>query len=127
MKFLKIVFLFVLAAGSLTSCQKDELEKTIVGTWEGHWGFDFDTPTHYEKWDLKKNGDMTAYNANGTVIAVGSWELDGFTFEAEYKSEFSDARYLFTGLYSDAALEIIGNWGEKPSNADGGTFTMHKE
>lgn len=76
---------------------------------------------------MKKNGDLDAYNASGNKIATGSWHVDGFNFEAEYTTVTSHNTYLFEGRYSDAAGELTGNWGQKPSTTNGGTFDMHRQ
>ena len=127
MKLLKGILFAAFLIGGLASCSKDDDQSSVVGTWEGHWGFDFDEPTYFEKWELKKGGEMVAYNSNGGKMAEGNWEVNGFNFEARYTTESSENTYLFTGLYSDVAGEITGNWGEEPSSTDGGTFVMHKK
>lgn len=123
--FSGLILLAILAIGT-TSCGKDKLEKSIVGTWEGHWGFDSDVPSNFERWAIKKNGELIAYTSSGAELGVGTWDLDGFNFSCEYFVKSSNSTYLFKGLYSDAAGEITGTWGEKPSHADGGTFVMNK-
>lgn len=127
MKHIKWFFLAALIIGTLGSCDKDSSNSDIIGTWEGFWGFDFDNPTIYEKWEIKKGGELIAYNSNGGKMATGHWEVNGFNFEAQYTTVTSHNTYLFTGLYSDVGAEITGNWGEAPSHTDGGTFIMHKQ
>lgn len=126
MKLLRAIFLVGVVLTALASCDKDNGNSAIIGTWEGHWGFDFDNPTYYEKWEIKKGGEMSVFNSNGGKVADGHWEVNGFNFEAQYTTVTSHNTYLFSGLYSDVAGEITGNWGEAPSHADGGTFIMHK-
>ena len=127
MKLFKGLFLAVIAALTMMSCQKDEGVKGVTGTWEGNWGFDNDVPTNYEKWELKKNGDMSAYDDDGDLYATGSWTVDGLDFEAEYKVVGEEYTYSFSGLYHDQLDEIIGTWGATPSHTDGGTFEMYKK
>lgn len=126
MKFIKGIFFAAYVLISLSSCSKDD-NAAIIGTWEGHWGFDFDEPSYFEKWEIKKGGDLAAYNSNGGTLDTGGWKVDGFNFTAHYTTTSSHKTYKFTGLYSDVAGEITGNWGEAPSAADGGTFLMHKQ
>lgn len=112
---------------ALTSCGKDDQPSALVGTWEGHWGFDNDQPSFFEKWEIKKGGELNAYNSNGGLLGTGKWEVNGFNFKCEYFVKSSESTYQFEGLYSDVAGEITGTWGEKPSSADGGTFDMAKQ
>lgn len=127
MKILKGILFTALILAGLTSCEKDNANSAIVGTWEGHWGFDTDEPNVYERWEIKKGGGLVAYNANGGKLGTGKWSVKGFNFDAQYTHESSHTTYLFKALYSDVAEEIIGNWGEAPSSADGGTIVMHKQ
>ena len=127
MKILKCLLLAATLIGSLASCSKDDDASPVVGVWSGYWGFDFDDPSYSESWDLKKGGELVAYNVNGDKMAEGRWEVNGFNFEAHYTTINSDNTYKFSGLYSDTANEITGNWGSAPSTTNGGTFIMHKE
>lgn len=125
MKFSKLFFAFVIASATLVSCSKDDDAKGIAGTWEGKWGFDEDTPTYYEKWEMKKNGEMKVYDDDG-LYAEGTFTVDGLNFTATYTPVGKNYSYIFTGLYHDELGEITGNWGEAPSTTDGGTFEMYK-
>lgn len=127
MKFFKAILFTALILGGFTACDKDNNNQALIGTWEGYWGFDFDEPSHGEKWEIKKGGEIIAYNSNGGELGRGKWSVNGFNFKANYTVESSNSTYLFEGLYSDVAGEIIGNWGEKPSSTDGGTFEMYKQ
>ena len=127
MKLINGLLLSAFLLLTMASCSKDDDTSAIVGTWEGHWGFDFDKPSFFEGWELKKGGELVAYNSNGGELGRGRWKVNGFNFECEYTVESSNSTYLFKGLYSDVAGEIVGNWGEKPSSADGGTFEMYKQ
>lgn len=129
MKFSKSILILAIAILGFASCNKDDVasKNGLEGTWVGNWGFDFDTPTNYEKWVIKKNGDMVVYDEDGDVIAEGSCSANGVDFLAEYTPTGKDYSYTFSGLYSDVAKEIIGTWGETPSIADGGTFEMFKQ
>lgn len=126
MKFSKGILILSVALLAFGACKKDDANKEIAGTWEGSWGFDLENPTYYERWEIKKNGDLVAYDEDGDVYANGSWNVDGLNFEAEYTSEVSGNEYRFEGLYHDALKEIVGTWGNSPSTADGGTFEMYK-
>jgi hypothetical protein len=126
MKIFKVILFAALVVGGLASCSKED-DSAIIGTWEGAWGFDFDDPTVYEKWEIKKGGELVAYNSNGGKMATGFWKVNGFNFEAKYTTETSQNTYLFEGLYSDVAEEITGNWGAEPSSTNGGTYIMHKQ
>lgn len=128
MKLFKSIFFAVLTVAAMTSCQKDEGVKGIAGTWEGYWGLDTDTPTEFEKWEIKKNGELTAYDDDGDIYATGTWSLEGLNFEAQYNTTPNGTySYSFSGLYHDALDEIIGNWGLTPSHTNGGTFEMYKK
>jgi hypothetical protein len=127
MKIFKALLFTAFILGGFTACDKDNESKAIIGTWEGSWGFDFETPSVYEKWEIKKGGELVAINSNGNVMARGEWKVNGFNFEAEYTTVSSHNTYLFSALYSDVAEEITGNWGAAPSSSDGGTFIMHKQ
>ena len=127
MKQVKNILGIALILFGLMSCQKDEGNSAMAGKWEGFWGFDLDTPDVYERWEMKANGTMGVYNGSGTLIATGSWQVNGFNFDAEYTTVTSHHTYLFEGLYSDVAGEITGNWGQKPSSTNGGTFEMLKQ
>jgi hypothetical protein len=76
---------------------------------------------------LKKGGEFLVYNSADTKIGVGTWDADGFNFEAEYTHVGSDNSYSYSGLYSDVGDEITGNWRETPSSTDGGTFEMYRK
>jgi hypothetical protein len=125
MKLMRNLCLLTLIITGLASCKKDEATPGITGRWEGKWGFDSETPTHYERWEIKSNGDLIAYDDDGDLYAEGSWTLDGLVFTAEYTST-SDNDYSFSGSYDDQLLEIEGTWGGSPSVTDGGTFEMYK-
>ena len=127
MKLLNGLLLALLLTATLTSCGKDDEIKGIVGTWEGKWGFGELTPDVYEKWELKKNGELVAYDDDGDLYASGTWSVDGVHFEAEYTPTGYNYSYSFSGLYGEAIDEIIGNWGSTPSSTDGGTFEMYKK
>jgi hypothetical protein len=94
---------------------------------ERYWGFDFDEPYYQEKWKIKKGGELTVYNSSGSKAGEGRWEVNGFNFEAYYTHGSSDNTYMYSGLYSDTAGEITGNWGAEPSSTNGGTFMMNKQ
>ena len=127
MKQVRNILIIAITVMGFIACQKDEGKAGVKGTWEGYWGFDLETPDVYERWEMKKNGDLEAYSASGKMIATGSWHVDGFNFEAEYTTVTSHNKYLFEGLYSDAADELTGNWGHAPSSTNGGTFDMYRK
>ncbi len=129
MKITKCLLLLAVAVVSFTSCDKKDtsVDPGIVGTWEGKWGFDADTPTYYEKWVIKSNGDLSAYDGSGDLYAKGSCHLDGVNFTAEYKPVGKDYSYKFSGLYHDVLNEIDGTWGPAPSTTSGGTFETYKQ
>ena len=128
MKISKGILILSVAFLALASCKKDDVasKNGLEGTWEGAWGFDSDDPVYYEKWEIKKNGDLTAYDEDGDLYANGSWSVEGLNFEMEYTSVISGNEYRFSGLYHDVLKEIVGTWGNSPSVADGGTFEMYK-
>lgn len=128
MKISKSFLILAVALVGFASCEKDNAaaKNGLEGTWEGMWGFDNDVPSYYERWEIQKNGDMTAYDEYGDEIAKGSCSADGISFSAEYTPTGKTYSYTFEGLYHDVAKEIIGNWGETPSSTNGGTFEMFK-
>ena len=127
MKISKIVFLGAMLTTTLISCRKEGgVKNNMAGTWEGRFGFGNEIPTYFEKWELEKNGDLTAYDPFGDVYATGSWETEGDdSFEAEYSPVGANYSYTFSGFYDEG--EIVGTWGESPSAIDGGTFEMYKQ
>lgn len=125
MKLFRTLFLLTLVVAGLSSCHKDEADNGISGTWEGKWGFDEETPTYYERWEMNKNGDLRAYDDDGDLYAEGHWEVDGIEFTATYTS-VNDNEYSFYGLYHDQLKEIVGTWGATPSHTNGGNFEMYK-
>lgn len=129
MSISKWFFVIAMAAVLLSSCGKDDFanSKGIVGTWEGKWGFDDEVPSVFEKWEIKKNGEITAFNAASTQIAKGTWKLDGLLFTMVYTPTGKSYTYSFEGLYHDKLKEIIGTWGDTPSASDGGDFEMYKK
>jgi hypothetical protein len=128
MKIFKGILLIAFAALSTVSCKKDDMaSKSITGIWEGKWGFDSDEPTYFEKWDIRKGGEIIAYDEDGTKIATGTWSANGINFSMVYTPTGRSYTYSFSGLYHDVVNEIIGTWGETPSIADGGTFEMYKK
>ena len=126
MKLSKIFFLLAIAAIGFTSCRKDEGVMSMAGTWEGRWGFGYETPSFFEKWELKKDGDLNSFYPNGEVYAVGSWECDGEDFEAHYTPIGENYTYTFTGSYDEDDDEITGVWGESQDPTNGGTFEMQR-
>ncbi len=128
MKWRNLVWIIAVLAIGQMSCQNEPGgRKALAGTWEGYWGFDFDTPTYYEKWEIKKNNTLLAYDEDGILIAKGEWKLKGLDFEVIYTPTGANYTYTFSGLYHDLLGEIIGTWGETPSKANGGTFEMYKK
>ena len=129
MKISKGILVLALAIVSLVSCKKDDVvvDNGLVGTWEGEWGFDEEDPDVYERWEIKKNGELLAYDGSGDLIAKGTCNVNGLNFEGEYKSEYDDNEYSLTGLYHDVLKEIVGTWGHDGSTTNGGNFEMYKK
>ena len=126
MKSMKLMLLVALLIAGLAACKKDDnVTPGITGTWEGTWGFGNDTPEYFERWEIKQNGDVFAYDDDGDLYAEGEWQLEGTIFTMHYQSvAYND--YSFAGEYNETTLEIIGTWGGTPRTTDGGTFEMAK-
>ena len=129
MNAVKCLFFLAIIAIGFSSCKKDDvtIDKGLVGTWVGQWGFDQDTPTYYERWVIKKNGDLTAYDGYGNVYAEGSCSVNGLNFTAEYTPVGKDYSYKIAGLYHDQLEEILGTWGKAPSATNRGTIEMYRQ
>ena len=96
MKLTTFGFLLLFTALSFVSCKKDEAKVDISGSWVGAWGFGPEVPSYYERWDLEEDGELTAYDENG-LYAVGTWELNGKSFEATYTPIGWPYSYTFVG------------------------------
>lgn len=129
MKISKGILILAVAILGFASCKKDDVAspKNLEGTWEGAWGFDNDTPTYYERWEINDNGDITAYDEDDLIVGEGSWDITGNNVEVEYTHPLSLGSYIFVGQYDDAKEEITGTWGESPSSTNGGKFEMEKD
>ncbi|HEY3385921.1 MAG TPA: hypothetical protein VGK46_05385 [Saprospiraceae bacterium] len=127
MKSSKLILLSAFAVATFISCRKDDEVKTMAGTWEGRWGFGYDPPTYFEKWQLKKGGDLVSFYPDGQVYAEGSWDADGDEFEAHYTPLGENYTYTFTGTFDEDDDEITGIWGESTDPSNGGTFEMSRE
>lgn len=127
MKISKIIFFMALVVVGSISCRKDNGPKSVAGDWEGNWGSGYDPPTFFEKWNLEKGGDLTAYFPDGSVYAVGSWDQDGEDFEAHYTTLYDSYRYTFTGTYDEGDEEIKGDWRDNDDPSYTGTFEMQRQ
>ncbi len=127
MKFLKFAIVMTVMVIGLVSCKKDDEVKSVAGTWEGKWGFGYETPSFYEKWDLEKGGDLSAYYPDGTLYAVGTWDEDGDEIEAHYTPLGESYSYIFIGTYDEDDDEITGEWGDAQEPTNGGTFEMKRK
>ena len=127
MKISKFVLLMAITTVGLISCRKDDEPRSVAGTWEGKWGFLYETPSEFEKWDMEENGDLTSYFPDGTVYATGTWEEDGSDIEVNY-TEFSlSNKYRFIGKYDQDEDEITGTWSDPENPIIGGTFEMKRK
>ena len=126
MKISNFIFLLGILVIGFASCKKDEA-KSMTGTWEGTWGYGYEFPSFFEKWDLEKNGDLLSFFPDGSLYANGTWELDGEEFEALYTTLEDNYTYRFTGEYDEDKEEIKGTWVEVQFPTNGGTFEMEKE
>ena len=78
-----------------------------------------------ERWEIKQNGSVFAYDDDGDLYAEGEWQLEGTIFTMHYQSvAYND--YSFAGEYNESSLELTGTWGGTPNTTDGGTFEMAK-
>ena len=127
MKIFRTLFLLASLSTAFVSCSKDDEAKSMAGTWEGLWGFDQESPSNYERWEFKKNGDFSAFDYDGDLYAKGDWTIDGTEFNATYTSETSENRYSFKGDYNETTKEITGTWGLTPSVTNRGLFVMTKQ
>ena len=125
MKFSTVLF-FAGVALTYVACQKDQDDINMAGTWEGNWGFGTEIPANYEKWKINDDGTLLAYDGTGFLIGIGTWEMEGDQFEAEYAPVGFAYTYTFTGPYDEDDDEITGTWGQTPSTTDGGRFEMSR-
>ena len=127
MKFSKIALLMTVIVIGLLSCKKDDEPKSVVGTWEGAWGFGTETPVNFEKWDMEKDGELISYYPDGTMYAAGTWERDGDEIEVTYTEVTAGSRYRFIGTYDEDDDEITGDWADADFPIIGGTFEMQRQ
>jgi hypothetical protein len=130
MKILKFAFVMTLMIIGLNSCQKDdepkEESKSVAGTWDVKWGLGSETPSTYEKWEVKENGDLNAFWPDGALYAVGSWDKNGNEVEAHYTEVDEPLSFTFIGTYDEDADEITGTWHADDDPALGGAFEMKR-
>jgi hypothetical protein len=120
----------LLATMTFLACKKDETTNTpkanLQGIYEGQWGSGSQAPSNFIKFEFKADGTMKRFDAQGTVIASGSWALNGINFECTYTH--SDGQvHKIAGLYTDFEGIIMGTWGWAPSKANGGTVELKKK
>lgn len=127
MKIAAFIFLVIALPLGLISCHKDEGKKSVTGTWEGTWGYGYEIPTFYEKWELEKDGDLSSFFPDGSLYATGTWEMDGDEFEAYYTTLEESYTFRFVGQYDEDDDEISGTWAEVQDPTNGGTFEMSKD
>jgi len=130
MKILKFAFVILVMVIGLSSCQKDDEPKdnsqSVEGTWEGHWGFNTETPSVFEKWEMGELSTLNAYLGDGTWRAVGSWDQEGNEIEVHYTALASNYRYTYIGTYDEVAGKITGHWNDDDFLI-GGTFEMERQ
>lgn len=127
MKIAAFILLAIVLPLGLISCNKDEEKKSVSGTWEGTWGYGYDVPSFYEKWELEQDGELSSLFPDGSLYATGSWETDGTEFEAYYTTLEDYYTYRFTGQYDEDEDEITGTWVEVQYPTNGGTFEMSRQ
>ena len=131
MKILKFAFVILVMVIGLSSCQKDDEpkddSKSVAGIWVGKYGFDAETPSLYEKWDMETDGDLRSLLPDGTVYAVGSWDQEGSEIEVHYNELGEPFNFTFKGTYDEDNEEITGNWFDTEDPTYGGTFEMQRQ
>jgi len=132
MKILKFALIMTVIVIGLNSCQKDDEPKdepkSVVGTWEGNWGYYNDFPFNYEKWEIEKSGVLNAFVLDGTLFAVGTCDQDDDEIEVHYTSILEDPYSLtFKGTYVGDGDTITGKWTDDAYPlAIEGTFKMYR-
>ena len=132
MKILKIALIALFVSGLFVACSKDKKENpsesSIIGKWEGKYGFDNDNPSIYYSLNFKSSGVIEEMNSTGQVIGSGTWQMSGNTITAHYAwYPPSTATFSIVAAYDGSHGKLLGNWGYDASATDGGLWEMTKQ
>jgi hypothetical protein len=127
----KSMLLLVLFISVFASCKKDHDEpaaKPIEGLYVGKYGFDNDTPDQDYKLNIKTGGVIQEIGIHsGTVIAQGTWQVNGNKITASFTSVF--APYYHTAIsatFESSTGKLTGTWGDA-TPTDGGKIDMKRQ
>ena len=118
MKFFKILIVAIPTIFFIIACEKDEVKHdfTINGTWQGKIGTGNQSPESYFGVTIKRNGSLNRLKSDGTVAAIGNWQLSGDTLKASYT--FSDGNVVsFTTIIDKDKNKLEGTWSNSGDNA----------
>ena len=116
-----------------SACKKDDPApqppaKTIVGEWEGKYGFGVNAPNAFWNFQINKDGSIfVKTDANQPYKGSGTWTLTGKVFKAKFKYDGNNT-FIFVNGTVDLPTDMMnGNYAITTEDAIGGDFTMKKK
>jgi len=125
-----ILVILVIAVAVLTSCKKDKPSPSVVGFWEGKYGFGGSVPDVGYFFLFRNNGTVRVYaDQNDTAKAAkaeGTYIVTGNTVKTTYT--YPPATSYSTIAEVDAGFTTMdGTWGGGANTSGSGTFRVFKK
>jgi len=99
---------------------------SIIGIWSGAWGNAENALTNNWQFQFNNDGSMKVLNSEGGTLASGSYTFNNNVIAATYNYT-GGGTFSIYGNYETKSGKLIGTWGSKSSNSDGGKWTMIKK
>ncbi len=99
---------------------------SIIGVWSGAWGNAQNALTNNWQFQFNNDGSMKVLNSDGATLANGSYTFNNNVIAATYNYT-GGGTFSIYGNYETNSGKLIGTWGSKSSNTDGGKWAMLKK
>ena len=137
MKTISFKTMIIAAMASLlffSACKKDNPAppappaKTIVGTWDGLYGYGVNAPNAYWSFQVNKDGSFSVKSKeNGTHDGKGTWKLTDKVFTATFNYDSNPTAFFITALVDVPTGVMAGQYALGAEDLVVGDFKMTRK
>lgn len=122
MKVVRTAFIALLITVAFAACKKDHDKApfTIEGLWEGNTD-----GGGYFGINVNPGGTLERLNGSGSVVATGTWLLEGTTLSGDYHFPSSNTDVTFSAEINSNQETLSGTWSN--NGGEVGTMTASKQ